>query len=96
MLEGQHWAGLQKAAPPALRSRAKAGVEPPNNPRLGWREPTDSDLPHHHVRLTPLLQPVWKQRQLSTFSVFTELQEISCITLKDQELFPDARDPTEK
>lgn len=96
MLEEQHWAGLQKAAPPALRGRTKPGLQPPNDPRLGWREPTEPDLLHHRVRLTPLLQPVWKQRLLSTFSVSIELQEISFNTLKDQELFPDARDPAEK
>lgn len=95
MLEEQHWAGLQKAAPPALRSRAKPGLQPPNNPRLGWRKPTELDLLHHCVRLTLLLQPVWKQEFLSTICVLIELQEISFIHLKDQELFPDVRDPAE-
>lgn len=93
---GEHWAGLQKAASPALRSRAKAGLQPPNNPRLGWRDPTKLNFLHHHVRLPPLPQPVWKQRLLSSFCVSIELQETSFITLKDQELFPDIRDPAEK
>lgn len=29
---------------------------------LGWRDPTEADLLHHHVRSSPLPQPGWKRR----------------------------------